>query len=224
MRRIIKKLEELISEGKTLYQESIQVRPRRSNRTESEIQAELDRRTLFDRKMRKWKANRDTLLGHMKMGAQIAQINEIEKLRFGGFSRTLNQSIGVLESAREMVQAGFVGNLKFLLHADFFGSILEEADHLRKTGHTIPAAVLGRIVIERWLQDEAEKQGVQDCDTKKASRINDELKSVGALSTAKWRLVQGHLGVGNAAAHGKTDDFTENDVKQMLDFAKSNCV
>jgi len=105
-----------------------------------------------------------------------------------------------------------------------FGSLVEQAKELLESGHSTPAAVLGRIVLERWLRDEAAKAEIQDADSSKVSVLNDNLKNAGAFSLPKWRHVQSLLDVGNAAAHGKESAFSVEDVRRLLTFAESNCV
>ncbi len=130
---------------------------------------------------------------------------------------------GVLESAKECLLEGFVGKLKYLIHGEMFDSLLEQADSLLNAGQKISPAVLGRIVIERWLRDQAEKAGISSWETDKASTLNDGLKKVGVLSTPKWRQIQSHLDIGNSAAHGKDSEFSETDVRLLIGFAKANC-
>jgi len=139
-------------------------------------------------------------------------------------SYQIAQLLGVIQSARNEIEAGLVGKLRYLVHADFFDKIIDQAAELHRTGHMVPAAVLGRIVIEQWIRDEAEKEGIPDYDKEKASVLNDALKKSGHFSVPKWRQVQSFLDVGNSAAHGKTSEFNADDVKRMLDFALSNCV
>ncbi len=131
---------------------------------------------------------------------------------------------GLLESARDSLQHGFVGNIRSLLHAEMFDSIVEQADGLLASRHKIPAAVLGRIVIERWLRDQAEKVGISNWDTDKATVLNDNLKRAEIFSVPKWQLIQSLLDIGNSAAHGGDSEFSVDDVRRMLDFTKANCV
>ena len=131
--------------------------------------------------------------------------------------------LGVLESARDMLQAGYVGRLRYLLHGEVFDSILEQATALLDAGHRLPAAVLGRIVIERWLRDQALKLNIDNWATEKASKLNELLKQAGVLSVHKWRAIQSQLDLGNAAAHGKAETVGDADVRGMLDFSKVNC-
>src|SRR5262245_63825176 len=50
----------------------------------------------------------------------------------------------------------------------------------------------------------------------KASALNDELKKAGRYNQPQWRMLQSWLDIGNAAAHGKFDQFTQPDVKRLI--------
>lgn len=130
---------------------------------------------------------------------------------------------GIIGSAYDLLGNGFIGSVKFLLHADMFASTLEQAKGLKETGHLIPAAVLGRIVIEDWLRDQAEKSGIEVPEGAKASTVNDSLKKSSVFSVPKWRLIQSLLDVGNAAAHGKISEISEGEVSRLLEFIEVNC-
>jgi hypothetical protein len=117
-----------------------------------------------------------------------------------------------------MLAAGFVGNLRSLVQAEILDSVVNQADVLLKAGQILPAAVLGRIVLERWLRDQANSAGISEAETERASMLNDKLKKAGKLSTPKWRQVQAGLDVGNAAAHGNVNEFSKDDVIRLLTF------
>lgn len=131
---------------------------------------------------------------------------------------------GILESARDALQQGFGGKIRYLLHAELFDSLLDQVGELLETGHKIPAGVLGRIVIERWLRDQAEKATITGWDTDKPSILNENLKKAGVFSVPKWRHIQSLIDVGNLAAHGKDAEYSEEDVKRMIALAQTNCV
>jgi hypothetical protein len=135
-----------------------------------------------------------------------------------------HQLLGVLESAQDEIANGFLGRVVYLAHADLFGSVIEQAEELLKLAHLIPAAVLGRIVIETWLRDEAERNQIPDHESAKASVLNERLKTAGIFAIPRWRLIQGFLDVGNSAAHGKQEEFSSTDVTQLLMFAQANCI
>lgn len=134
------------------------------------------------------------------------------------------EAVGLIESARDLIRNGFIGDIRHLLHAEMFETMAEQAKGLLESGHTIPAAVLGRIVVERWLRDQAEKAGIEVSKDAKASVVNESLRKASIFTTPKWRQVQVYLDTGNAAAHGDEKGFTTADVKKLLEFIEANCV
>lgn len=137
---------------------------------------------------------------------------------------TIARITGWLQSAIACLEHGFVGRLRHVLRAEMFGSYVNQARVLQKAGLLIPAAVVGRVALEGWLRDQAEAAGITNHDTEKASKLNDALKAAGKLTQPKWRLIQSHLDVGNAAAHGKESEFADEDVTRLLAFVESNCL
>lgn len=107
------------------------------------------------------------------------------------------------------------------MQAEILDSVVDQAELLFSSGHVLPAAVLGRIVLERWLRELATKQNIPDADTAKATVLNDKLKQASAFSTPKWRQIQTYIDVGNSAAHGKVGEFSDDDVSRLLVFVRS---
>lgn len=123
--------------------------------------------------------------------------------------------IGILDGALKDLADGFIDDLEFLLSGDLYDSLIEEARHLNNLDYKDPSAVLGRIVLEKTLKKLAIKNSLSQ--EQKASKINDELKSLGFYSKSQWRRIQAMLDVGNDAAHGKFDQYDKNDVSKMLE-------
>ena len=96
-----------------------------------------------------------------------------------------------------------------------FDSVLEEAKHLNQSGHKDPAAVLARVVLEDALKRIARSEGVND--NQKASQINDELRKRGRYPQPQWRLIQAWLDIGNAAAHGKFNEYSDEGVQRLVE-------
>ena len=176
----------------------------------------------FDRQFTRWVLSSKQVLEHASLQPFLSEVRSVlgdESYHAWQVSRIA----GVLESARECMEGGFVGQLRHLLHAEMFESFSEQAKELLETGHRIPAAVLARIVIEKWLRDQGEKAKITDWQTLRASAINDNLKNVAVFSAPKWRHIQSLLDIGNSAAHGKDTEFTDADVKRMIDFIEVEC-
>jgi hypothetical protein len=179
---------------------------------------ELARRTA------RWLGSCHYLLEFLHCGTYCEDFRKIEALysRQGLNPYSIGELIGVLEGVLDEVENGFLGKLTHLIHAELYFSVLEQAEMLFQAGHLAPAAVLGRIIIERWLKDEAEKVGIDVAVGEKASVINDKLQKAQEFSTPRWRLIQWCLDIGNAAAHGRIDQYTVKDVEQVLQFLKAN--
>jgi hypothetical protein len=176
----------------------------------------------FDREFIRWRLSAGKVLNRLGMDDLAGEFASVIEQRTHP-AHQLPYLGGILESAQECIFNGIVGKLRHLLHAEMFGSTTEQAKDLLAAGHKIPAAVLMRIVIEGWLRDEGEKAGIPDWDKGPVSRVNDALRNAKVFAMLKWRQIQSLLDIGNAAAHGKADEFTEADVSRMVDFAEVNC-
>ena len=122
--------------------------------------------------------------------------------------------VGVLKGALDDLENGYLLGQEFLIAAEVFDSILEQAKQLCKSGYKDPAAVLARVVLEDSLKRLARMEGFDE--NQKASAINDELKKRGRYSQIQWRMVQAWLDLGNAAAHGKFNDYQSEDVINLI--------
>lgn len=123
--------------------------------------------------------------------------------------------VGVLEAALSDLENGFLTGQEFFIAGEVFDSILEQAKYLVQNNYKDPAAVLARVVLEDALKRIARTEGVDE--NQKASIINDELKKKSRFSQPQWRFIQGWLDIGNAAAHGKFGEYTEDDVIKMIE-------
>jgi hypothetical protein len=130
--------------------------------------------------------------------------------------------IAVLEAAKEIIEKGFLYKIQHLVTADFFDSVLEQAEYLLSEGHKDPAAILGRVIVEQTLKQIAEREAVISSEKMKLSAINDCLRKEGIYDKIKWRLIQGYIDLGNDAAHGHFDKYTDKQVEEMLDWIKKN--
>jgi hypothetical protein len=153
-------------------------------------------------------------------GGQSSQSRHLSQLMPKGiqslaYSYEVLSIVGLLSGAVDDLEKGYLLKQEFLIAGEVFDSLLEQANHLNQTGYKNPAAVLGRVVLEEALRRIARREGMDSGE--KASTINDLLKNAGIYAQPRWRMVQAWLDIGNAAAHGKVSDFTEQDVAKMLE-------
>lgn len=213
MSKILERLDELIKEGERLYQLLLNDQGQMSVTEEHQLESDYAQ----------WMSSVNTFLPYASLQGHL----ESFKGSFCGVvdpPRSLIKAVGVLRSAKQEIELGFVSNIKFLVHAEFFDSLIDQADELLKAGYFAAAAVTGRIVIEQWIRDIAEKAGIKSYGTRKTSQLNDDLKKRQAYSKPHWRHIQGHIDTGNHAAHGETGKYTNDDVKNLLVFARANCL
>jgi hypothetical protein len=122
--------------------------------------------------------------------------------------------IGILRGALDDLENGFLARQEFIVSAALFDDLLGQAQHLCENGYKDPAAVLARVILEDALRRLARSASIDD--TTKVSTINDELKKAEHFTQPQWRQVQAWLDVGNAAAHGKFDQYTQDDVLKLI--------
>ena len=176
---------------------------------------ESDRRT-YVRNHERWEIGVTAVLGFAGLDSFLQSFQSWSS--YDEEKRVLSQ-LGVLESALDYVRAGFTTTLRHQIHATFFGRTIDEAEALLELGLLIPAAVLGRIVVEGWIRDQAEIAGLPTFATSKASVLNDGLRECGVFAKPRWRQIQVYLDIGNAAAHGKIPEA--EDVVRLLSFGRA---
>jgi hypothetical protein len=130
-------------------------------------------------------------------------------------SYEVNQLIGLLTGGLDDLEKGYLIGQEFIIAGEVLDSVLEQAKHLNQSGHKDPAAVLARVVLENALKRLGREESVDE--KLSASRINDELKRVGRYAQPQWRLVQAWLDTGNAAAHGKFSEYSQDDVTKLVE-------
>ena len=206
-KRYAERLQELIEEGKAV------AKLERPSSVGNYIQGE------DDIKLNAWLTKTSNILETV-FGAQSPQCRSFKDVLPKDGIRSVSRAYdihpitGVLAGALDDLEKGFLLGQEFLIAGEVFDSILEQAKELNKIGYKDPSAILARVVIEDALKRLARREGVDD--SQKASQLNDNLKKLGIYPQAQWRFIQVWLDIGNAAAHGKFGEYTEEDVMNMI--------
>lgn len=142
--------------------------------------------------------------------------------------------VGVLKDiiigVRDDVRDGFVEDIKKKLSAEIFSDFIGQAEYLLGIKLYHPAAVLIGSVIEKELKDLCNRNGipVMNFDSRKqknvyvpADKLNELLVKAGVYNVTQQKIITGHLGVRNSAAHGLFEQYKRSDVDAMLVFAKN---
>ncbi|HEX6587442.1 MAG TPA: hypothetical protein VF039_00355 [Longimicrobiales bacterium] len=131
------------------------------------------------------------------------------------------QAQGVLKAAREDYANGHLFELRRLVQAEVFDDFLEQAESLLAAGYHPPAAVVGGCVLEDGLKKLAGTNGVELPENPKLDRVNAELAKAGVYNKLTQKRITAIADLRNNAAHGKWDEFQEQDVADALTWIRS---
>lgn len=215
--RYATRLEELIQEGESVAK--LDLLPDRRVRIVSFPEPEKNQKENQQKEnknpLHAWLVKVSNII-ELVFGHKSAHFRHFEELTKKGVEHSpqIYPIIGILNGALDDLKKGYLLGQEFILASEVFDSVLEQATHLVQTGYKDPAAVLARIVLENSLKRLARAEGIED--TLKASKINDELRDTGRYPKVQWRMIQSWLDIGNAAAHGKFNEYNDYEVKQSI--------
>jgi len=206
--RYVDRLNELVIDGKAIAELE-----KRSSQGIRFIQGE-DKIRLHG-----WLANLRNII-ELVFGRQSPQFRHLEELipkdgvKNIQVASQVYELVGLLQGSLTDLENGYLLGQEFLIAGEVFDSILEQAKNQFKNGNKDIAAMLARIVLEDSLKRMARSDNIDD--NQKSSVINDNLKKIGKYPQAQWRSIQLWLDIGNAASHGKFDDYIKEDVINMI--------
>jgi hypothetical protein len=131
----------------------------------------------------------------------------------------LSGQIESLKALRRDYADGYLDTVQALVRADVFGNFLEMADHLLEQRYKDPAAVLIGGVLEDHLRELAKARGIEvvtDKGPRKADALNADLVKANAYNLTDQKHVTAWLDLRNNAAHANYDQYTIDQVVNML--------
>lgn len=137
----------------------------------------------------------------------------------------LDPLIGILQSLRRVYQKGYLNSIRELVNAELFSDFLEMCDYYLQEGHKDAAAVILGGVLEEHLRKISQKNCIGltfqtkkgETLLKKIAMLNDDLAKKGAYTEGYHKQISAWLAIRNNAAHGKYDEYTKDQVQNMLD-------
>lgn len=220
MKKVIDRFSELIIRGNSL----ISAVPEKKHITSTACYTDFDK---FSRaECKRWEMDCKHLL-KVIYGEDSEHFYEFvesfhPKLHEKYSQEAIANATAVLTSAKEQVESGLLYKIEDLVAADFFDSVIEQSKELLKKGFKDPAAILGRVVIERTFKSICKKNDIEFSKDNTASILNDNLKKGGVFTQSQWRLIQSYIDIGNNAAHGKFDQYSKEDVNKMLEYIENH--
>lgn len=133
----------------------------------------------------------------------------------------VKKGLGVLAAAKEDYEHGYLTNIRDLVAAEIFTDLLQQADELLDAGYEGPAAVLAGAVLEDELRKLCNGRSITVPDKPKLDFMNSQLAKSGAYNKLTQKRLTAIADIRNSAAHGKWDEFTHDDVSDMIRWVTS---
>lgn len=127
------------------------------------------------------------------------------------------QQFGILKSLETRFNSSLF-EIKQLLQADLFDSEIDAAKELCKKGFYRAAGAICGVVIEKHLSEVCVQREIKI--SKKNPTINDcnqLLKDNDVIDTPTWRYIQRLRDLRNLCDHKKTEEPTENNIKDLIE-------
>lgn len=129
-------------------------------------------------------------------------------------SFSVAQRLGaVFHAVKEDFEGGYLNTIKNLIQAEVFESELEQAQELLDNGYKLSAAVIAGVVLETALRDLCDQENISHG---KLDKMNAELAKSGKYNKLQQKRITALADIRNNAAHGKPENFTDEDVKLMV--------
>lgn len=126
-------------------------------------------------------------------------------------------ALGVFKAAKDDYENGYLFDVRQLIEAEVFDDFLEQAVHLFSAGYHQPAAVIAGSVLEDGLRKLCQKNGITLPDRPKLDQMNADLAKAGVYNKLVQKRITTFADLRNKAAHGQWDQFTKEDVREMID-------
>lgn len=140
---------------------------------------------------------------------------EAEKLvSFDSRLNQLKRMKAVFLATKEDFEGGYLNSLRNLVQAEVFSNELEQAEELLNAGYATAAAVIAGVVLETALRDLCTTHGIEHGSLNK---MNDDLAKAGAYNANQKKQITSLAAIRNSAAHGKPEEFTNDQVRGMID-------
>ena len=108
---------------------------------------------------------------------------------------------------------GYLATVKNLVQAELFDDELEQAKELLKNDYYVAAAVIAGAVLETRMRELCKEKEVA---IGKLNKMNDDLTKNGIYTSLIQKQITALAAIRNSAAHGKYDEFSKDDVVNMI--------
>jgi hypothetical protein len=164
-----------------------------------------------------WAVKAKNLLSNAcgKESPHTLEFNKAEEARgFVDGTKRFKRMKAVFLAAREDYEGGYLTSLRSLVQAEMFDSELDQASELLKKGYKAAAAIIAGTVLETTLRELCDRNQISHG---KLDKMNADLAKNDVYNANMAKRITALAGIRNSAAHGKPDEFTEVNVKTMIE-------
>jgi dihydrofolate reductase len=165
----------------------------------------------------KWKVKVEDLLLKIcgEESQYFRQFQKAEEVVMGMTNYdTFKDLQSVFLAAKEDFEGGYLSSMKTLVQAEVFDSELEQAKELLGAGYLSAAAVIAGVVLETALRELCDRETIPHG---KLDGMNAGLAKAGKYNKLMQKRITALADIRNSAAHGKVDEFTKQNVVNMID-------
>lgn len=162
-----------------------------------------------------WKAKAKNLLV-LACGEQSEHYKAFtsnEKGNYGTNAQILINLKSLMAGAKEDYAGGYCSPARSLIQAEVFDSELDQATELLNSGYHPAAAVIAGVVLETTIRQMCDEEGIVHG---KLDKMNSDLTKAGRYNVLVQKQVTALADLRNKAAHGQNDQFSKDDVKNMI--------
>ena len=123
-----------------------------------------------------------------------------------------------MRAALDDFEGGYLFDARRLIEAEVFADFLDQAEELIRAGYKGPAAVVAGCVLEDALRRLCTAHGIPVPERPGLDRLNGELAKAGVYSKLVLKRITAIADIRNNAAHGRWDEFDEDDVTDMIEW------
>ncbi|WP_427501329.1 hypothetical protein ACQE3E_06190 [Methylomonas sp. MED-D] len=132
---------------------------------------------------------------------------------YGTYLDTLKRLQAIFLAAKEDYEGGYLRATRSLIQAEVFDSELEQAKELFQAGYKSSSAIIAGVVLETTLRELCDQVGLPHG---KLDKMNADLAKNGQYNKLQQKRITALADIRNSAAHGKTNEFSERDVEDMI--------
>ncbi|MCB1542780.1 MAG: DUF4145 domain-containing protein [Rhodoblastus sp.] len=101
------------------------------------------------------------------------------------------------------------------MQSELFENELEQSTELLRTGYVTAAAVIAGVVLETHIRTLCNERDIQ---IGKLDKMNSDLAKANVYNLSVQKRITAIADIRNKAAHGRTTEFVESDVVDMISY------